>query len=55
MQKERAKAKTRIEIFDDEEESKQTQTTRKVLNFDDVKSSVKSKMKTFDLDVMRDH
>ena len=47
------KAKARMKILDAEETSKHTETSRRMLNFDNDKSAIKPEMNTFDQDVLK--
>ena len=53
VQEELDKAKARMKIFDAEETSKHTETSRRMLNFGNDKSAIKPEMNTFDQDVLK--
>ena len=53
VQEELDKAKARIKIFDAEETSKHTETSRRMVNFGNDKSAIKPEMNTFDQDVLK--
>ena len=44
-----------MKIFDAEKASKHIETTRRMLNFGNDKSAIKSEMNTFDQDVLKHH
>ena len=55
VQEELAKTKPIMNIFHAEEASKHTETPRRILNFGNDKSAIKSEMNTIDQDVMQHH